>query len=573
MSRSQPVTQFAYRSNTGLVVSNGPPENAPITGFSPSSETRSFLYSTDGRYLAWILDTGIQVSDANQGTLVQNIDLKNVIEIQFSPRGQFITTWERYNKTLDAETNPHKNVTIWDVATGAKLTGFTQKQQNAWKLEWTEDEAYCGIMVTGEVQFYDTSSFSKGIVSRLKIENIKDFSISPGKRSVVAVFIPEKNSQPASVRLYDVHSLAGQPLAQKTFFRADSIEFHWNQLGTHILVLARTDVDKTGQSYYGETSLYFLAIAGNYDCRVTLDKPGPIHDVCWSPNSKEFIVVYGIMPAKATLFDHRANSMYEFGMAPRNFVKFNAQGRLICIGGFGNLAGELDVWDRIGFKKLTTINATNSSSCQWSPDGRHIMTSTLYKRMKVDNGIKIWHHSGALVYKLDVKEMHQIGWKPAPPEFFPHRNALSPPPATQLAAAAPAKPVGVYRPPGARGGLGSPSLRRGEDGTLQAVNSARSVPGASTVPGAPSNDGKSHKRKEGFGTPSPAPSAPATPKPGAANADLEKRIKNLNKKLKQISEIKTKIAAGEKVELTQIQKVESEAGLMKELGELMSIAK
>jgi len=39
--------------------------------------------------------------------------------------------------------------------------------------------------------------------------------------------------------------------------------------------------------------MYLLSAAGNYDCRVALDKEGPIHDVAWSPNSKEFGVVYG----------------------------------------------------------------------------------------------------------------------------------------------------------------------------------------------------------------------------------------------------------------------------------------
>jgi translation initiation factor 2A len=35
------------------------------------------------------------------------------------------------------------------------------------------------------------------------------------------------------------------------------------------------------------------------------------------------------MPAKATLFDHRANSIHEFGTEFRNTVKFNPQGRHI----------------------------------------------------------------------------------------------------------------------------------------------------------------------------------------------------------------------------------------------------
>jgi translation initiation factor 2A len=52
-------------------------------------------------------------------------------------------------------------------------------------------------------------------------------------------------------------------------------------------------VDNSNKSYYGETGMYLLSAAGNFDCRVTLDKEGPIHDFAWSPNSKEFGVVYG----------------------------------------------------------------------------------------------------------------------------------------------------------------------------------------------------------------------------------------------------------------------------------------
>jgi translation initiation factor 2A len=47
------------------------------------------------------------------------------------------------------------------------------------------------------------------------------------------------------------------------------------------------------------------------------------------------------MPSKASLFDHRANPIYDFPQAARNFVAFNPHGRVICIAGFGNLAGEI----------------------------------------------------------------------------------------------------------------------------------------------------------------------------------------------------------------------------------------
>jgi translation initiation factor 2A len=61
------------------------------------------------------------------------------------------------------------------------------------------------------------------------------------------------------------------------------------------------------------------------------------------------------MPAKATLFDHRASPIYELGSEARNQVKFNNTGRLFFIAGFGNLAGDMDIWDRRSFKKIITM--------------------------------------------------------------------------------------------------------------------------------------------------------------------------------------------------------------------------
>lgn len=59
-------------------------------------------------------------------------------------------------------------------------------------------------------------------------------------------------------------------------------------------MLTHTDVDQANKSYYGETGgFYLLSASGTFDCRVTLDKEGPVHDFAWSPNSKEFAVTYG----------------------------------------------------------------------------------------------------------------------------------------------------------------------------------------------------------------------------------------------------------------------------------------
>src|SRR5690348_254741 len=40
--------------------------------------------------------------------------------------------------------------------------------------------------------------------------------------------------------------------------QADRVEMKWNKKGTAVLVITSTDVDKSGQSYYGNTMCHYL---------------------------------------------------------------------------------------------------------------------------------------------------------------------------------------------------------------------------------------------------------------------------------------------------------------------------
>jgi translation initiation factor 2A len=109
-----------------------------------------------------------------------------------------------------------------------------------------------------------------------------------------AINFTPPQGQPASIKIYGLSSLSGQPTCQKSFFKADRAQIKWNTLGTQVLVLTQTEVDNSGKSYYGETGGFcLLSAAGNFDLRLNLDKDGGIHDFNWSPNSKEFAVIYG----------------------------------------------------------------------------------------------------------------------------------------------------------------------------------------------------------------------------------------------------------------------------------------
>ena len=305
-----------------------------------------------------------------------------------------------------------------------------------------------------------------------------------------------------------------------------------------------------------------------------------------------------VMPARVMLFDQRVRTLHDFGTAFYNFIEFNPQSRLVLLGGFGNLAGKMDIYDRRSLTKLSTIDASNTSHCEWSPDGKFILTATLSPRLRVDNGIKIWYLLGQLLHVQDCEELYQTSWRPtsvdaAPPFPTVIPPAPSPSPSVQAvtatAKASPARPLGAYRPPGARGQSASLAYSREEDGaspsgtprggnsgtatpTRQARTPAspanghgrRYVPGAGASPAPNTDSGKPRKRKGpkekgstrgdgGAGAPEPA-AVPALavetddlvaanneesvpPTPGVEPLDpVQKKVRNLNKKVRNATQ-------------------------------------
>jgi translation initiation factor 2A len=281
------------------------------------------------------------------------------------------------------------------------------------------------------------------------------------------------------------------------------VQLKWNQLGTTLIVLAQTEVDKTGKSYYGETTLYVMSANGGFDSRITLDKEGPIHDVSWSPNSKEFGVTYGYMPAKTTIFNQRAVATHTFPLGPRNTIIFSPTGRFVIVAGFGNLAGQMDIYDlEKDYKKVCTIEAGNPSVCNWSPDSKYILTATTSPRLRVDNGVRLWHVGGSVMYNEDMVELYHVIWRPQSLDSIPPGDPLHPVPTPHQSALAylgtvktPSKPAGAYRPPGARGTSTPLHFKReDEGGAAHFVSNGtsmvgsngfgrqrRQVPGAETV--------------------------------------------------------------------------------------------
>lgn len=601
------LTQFSYRAPRSVGIINGTPsysnfENIPKL----TEEVRVSLYSPEGTYFAYTQPTFVTIINPDDGEILNKIELKDVYDLHFSPNGSFLSTWEKPIKQENG--NFHNNVKIFETKTATIVGEYSCKDQSGWKPDFTSDEKVIARLFKNEVKFYQvnkTINFNKNW-SSLKLEHISNFKLSPGQNPKIATFIPEKSGKPANVSVFNISSNITQPISTKTFFKAEKCSMKWNSLGTALLALASTDFDSSNKSYYGETTLYLLSIAGSYDSRITLDREGPIHDITWSPSAREFGVVYGYMPAQTTFFDARGNSIFSLPQGPRNTVLFSPHARYILVAGFGNLQGTVDIYDRLQkFKKVTTFEAPNTSVCEWSPDGRYILTATTSPRLRVDNSIKVWYATGKLIFNKDFKEVYTAKWRPRKLELFPAIKGLDDDPKPHqsgidyvlshpksASAGVSVKPKGAYRPPHAR--TGDSSAAKPQTLYEREMNSSRSSVNStsSTNSVTPSFGSAFRPQQRQRVVPGMAPVAPKESKTAAKNRKKrenrkdedpntkeeliaggvqsleEKKIRSLLKKLRAIEQLKVKQANDEPLEDTQILKIQTEDNIRSELTSL-----
>jgi translation initiation factor 2A len=84
----------------------------------------------------------------------------------------------------------------------------------------------------------------------------------------------------------------------------------------------------------------------------------------------------------------------------------------VCLGGFGNLNGEMEIWDLATKKKIGTCKSNSASYCGWSTDDRKLVTAILTPRLRVDNCYKIFSYTGVLLHKANYEhtELYETVW-------------------------------------------------------------------------------------------------------------------------------------------------------------------
>ncbi|XP_018421385.1 PREDICTED: eukaryotic translation initiation factor 2A [Nanorana parkeri] len=573
-----PIPLLAVRGSDGIHLIQGPPKFTNHDSFpqDSSKNCKVSAFTRDGKLFGWCNGEAINIVNSADSTLLHTFDLPKVISLEFSPKNTILATWQAYTTGKDG-TAGVPNLQLYDLKNGKCIKSFIQKKMQNWSPCWSEDEKICARNVSNEVHFFEDNNFDT-IANKLHLQKVSDFELSPGDHPCkVAVYVPGSKGAPSFVRLYQYPNFSGphSALANKSFFKADRVIMLWNSKASAVLVTASTDVDKTGASYYGEQTLHYIAVNGE-SAVVQLPKNGPIYDVVWNKNSTEFCVVYGFMPAKATVFNLKCDPIFDFGTGPRNAAFYSPQGHILVLAGFGNLRGQMEVWDIKNYKLISKPTASDATYFAWCPNGEHIVTATCSPRLRVGNGYKIWHYTGSILHKYDVPdntELWQVSWQPFTGGVFPAKPIVYQPIPGENPAEE-SKPAQAYRPPALRNKPVT-SYKLHEDEPPQSVKpqSAEKPMSKTALKNQKKREAKKATKQEGKAD-EPAEQvlqsnqniASATVTTG--DPETDKKIKNLKKKLKAIEQLKELQASGKTLEKNQAEKIEKEEALLKEIEDL-----
>lgn len=530
-------------------------------------------FSPDGKYFAYCdgVKTSVLLTTNWTVHLTLDGDHGKNSAVHFSPQSNFFCTWRVLFSTAANQTKQAPNLFIFDLNTKAKVAEFVDKnRQQKWQPYWTEDETICARLVGSELLFHENNYFDK-YAHKLVLPKMNDYSLSNVAKFLhIAAYVPVGKDTPAIVRVYQYPNFQNVVNA-KSFFKADRVSMQWNKKGSAVIIMAITDIDSTGQSYYGEQNLYFVSVQGD-SYMVPLGKNGPVYYVEWNPLSTCYCVVYGYMPAKATLYNLKGDIIYDFGTGPRNEAHYDPFGKVLCLCGFGNLRGNMEFFHAgVGKEnaRLSSLKAEDTTVFKWCPDGRNFITATTAPRLRVNNGWKIWRYDGQVVEQFSCKEneeLWEVQLKPEPTAseqpVLECKVSLQNANSNSNSSLPGVNSSGAYVPPHMRTATATTANK--PTFKLHEYELPSNEKKAATA------DGKHHKKAtfqnaQGKTT---TTSATSPTKESSDENDPAKKIKNLNKKLEQIKLLKEKMEKGEKLEVNQRQKIEKEQELLDELESL-----
>lgn len=71
---------------------------------------------------------------------------------------------------------------------------------------------------------------------------------------------------------------------------------------------------------------------------------------------------------------------------------------LVVLAGFGNLPGNVEIWDVKMKEMIANIKCPDTTHFEWSPNGEYFVTATTAPRLRIGNGLVYIEHAKLHIY-------------------------------------------------------------------------------------------------------------------------------------------------------------------------------
>jgi len=449
-SRSPPPVQIVCRHKGGW---NFLDTNCnALTKNSPGSFIK---YSRDGKYLAVVNDGHVEIWCTNTMDIRIQLPHPKVRSCVFSPKNTYLLSYH-FKKDVNEKLG---NAILWNVEGKKEVMRFHVPQASTFDPElppirFTHDERLAFKRFGKHQLSILDGENPNNRLHNMNLEYIQSFSVSPrNNQYFIAVFIRGRKARPSRIEIHRINlgpTITTSIVASRLHELVEDVVFRWNCRGDRCLVICSTAVDKSSQSYYGGKHLILMDVEG-MNWQVKIDDKAPLQDAQWHPNGIIFGVIDGY-PLRAALFDAKqCQRVFDFGISPRNTIRFGPLGHFLMLGGFGNLPGKMDFWNLKTKKKLGESQDASSKVYEWAPDGRTFFTVRPHPWRRVENGFSLRKYNGSLVKLQEYDECYQVLYRPAVWKTYEARE-VSPGVEQSFKAK---KASGGYIPPHLRGKRGT----------------------------------------------------------------------------------------------------------------------
>ena len=391
----------------------------------PGVQESFFIH--DGADVLVLTPAGVSIINVATRATTPVVAMRNITRIALSPRERFVSVFQSpetvvvagENGPVRQQTAQEKNVFVFELAAPHRQLFATFQKNVVWPcVTFSVDETVMAHLHTG-LTFYDVSADeikrAPKQFSSLKPSRIA-FARNPELPRRFAVFTKPTKDMPASVKVYD-YPVFTRVVNSTSFFGASQVDLVWSPAANVVLAKLFSEVDKTNQNYYGESSLQILCGA---ESALNISHPQlDIHETVFDAAGKRLVVISGSMPATLQVYEITARGkltlVKELARQSRNEAKFSPNGQFLAVGGFGNLPGELDIYETERWRLVAQFTNQCTTEWWWTHDSKAIVFGSCMPRRHFENYIRVGFVSGETAPSVDFdNKLFHVFLRPLP---------------------------------------------------------------------------------------------------------------------------------------------------------------